>query len=83
MRPMRRLAVAAIRWYQRHLQPASGCWYDPVCSDYGIMAIQKYGVREGIIMLADRVQRCSREEREKFHANHACTGCSARRHDVC
>jgi len=79
----RRLAIAAIRFYQRHLQPESGCWYDPYCSDYGIAAIEKYGVRQGIILLAERVQRCTAEKREAFHASHSCTGCSARKCDVC
>jgi putative component of membrane protein insertase Oxa1/YidC/SpoIIIJ protein YidD len=79
----RRLAVAGIRFYQRHLQPAQGCWYEPYCSDYGITAIEKHGIRQGLILLAERIQRCTAEGRKEFHANHACTGCAARRHDPC
>jgi putative component of membrane protein insertase Oxa1/YidC/SpoIIIJ protein YidD len=79
----RDIAVTGIRFYQKHLQPESGCMYDPYCSDYGIAAIRKQGVRAGIIALADRIERCTRERREEFHASHSCGGCDRRSYDPC
>jgi hypothetical protein len=34
------------------------CRFYPTCSDYGILAIQKYGVIKGIIKTWNRLYRC-------------------------
>ena len=45
---MKRLLVAAIRWYQRYLSPLLGahCIYTPTCSAYALEAINRYGRTE-------------------------------------
>jgi hypothetical protein len=37
------IAVWVARLYQRKWQPATGCLYDPVCSDYSIEAFKTHG----------------------------------------
>ncbi|HHO0367465.1 TPA: membrane protein insertion efficiency factor YidD [Morganella morganii] len=34
------------------------CRYDPSCSEYAILAIQKYGVIKGWSMAIKRIYRC-------------------------
>lgn len=79
----REIAVAAIRTYQRALQPASGCWYDPVCSEYGIRVIRRFGLADGLVLFAIRVDSCTAENRRAFHASHSCTDCARRKHHDC
>ncbi|WP_183362623.1 membrane protein insertion efficiency factor YidD [Geomonas limicola] len=58
---MRRLAIFLIRTYQarlRHLHNRS-CIYTPSCSDYGIQAIEKYGVWQGTRFTYLRIKRCN------------------------
>lgn len=58
---MRRLALAAIRGYQRWLSPAlpSACRFQPTCSEYGYQAIEKYGIIKGGRMTIGRILRCN------------------------
>lgn len=64
---MRRVAIAAIRVYQRTLSPDHGplkreglpvCRFSPTCSAYMIEAIDRYGVVRGVWLGARRVTRC-------------------------
>ena len=54
-----RAAVGAIRWYQglRAGQP-SPCRYWPSCSEYGLEAIERHGVRRGGWLAIRRIARC-------------------------
>lgn len=61
MRLTTRLAVGLIRGYQRLLSPLLGnnCRYEPSCSQYGIEAIEHYGVLRGVPMTVWRILRCN------------------------
>ena len=51
----------AILFYQRHLsalKPYSTCRFDPVCSQYALDAIAKYGVARGLIKAIVRLCKC-------------------------
>lgn len=57
------LCFLLIRWYQLNISPFLNkkgvkCRFYPTCSDYMIMAIQKYGVIKGIIKGMNRIRRC-------------------------
>ncbi len=54
-------AAAAIRAYQRFVSPllAPSCRFTPSCSQYALLAIQKYGLLRGMLMGALRVLRCN------------------------
>lgn len=56
-----RIAVAAIRGYQRLVSPWRGatCRFVPTCSQYAIEAIEKRGVFIGIAKGAWRILRCN------------------------
>lgn len=45
---MKKLVIAMIRFYQKYISPYKGtkCPYVPSCSQYGLEAIEKYGVIE-------------------------------------
>lgn len=56
--------IALIRLYQRVLSPLLTRWlgmrcrFYPTCSEYGIMAIRKYGPTRGLLVAAKRIRRC-------------------------
>lgn len=49
-----------IKFYQTFIssQDRPACVFEPTCSRYTEMAIKKYGFIKGVIMGADRLQRC-------------------------
>lgn len=58
---MRRLAVSAIRWYQRRLsprKPAPTCRFSPSCSEYAAQAITRHGLVCGGWLALWRLLRC-------------------------
>jgi putative component of membrane protein insertase Oxa1/YidC/SpoIIIJ protein YidD len=63
---MRHLALWAIRLYQRHLSPRKGfcCAYRvhtgrAGCSALGARVIRRFGVWGGLLLLRQRLRRCS------------------------
>jgi len=57
---MRKLIIAAIRFYRRDLSPARPpcCRYIPTCSQYALEAVEKYGALKGSLLAAARLLRC-------------------------
>ncbi|UWZ40224.1 membrane protein insertion efficiency factor YidD [Dactylosporangium roseum] len=53
--------MVAIRGYQRWLSPhlPTRCRQIPSCSDYGLRAVQWYGLVEGSRLTAARIRRCN------------------------
>ncbi|MEM1347672.1 MAG: membrane protein insertion efficiency factor YidD [Myxococcota bacterium] len=49
-----------IRFYQKAISPMTppSCRYTPTCSQYTLIAVQKYGVVRGCWMGARRIARC-------------------------
>lgn len=58
---MKRLALAAIRFYQRRISPglAPACRYQPTCSRYGFEAIANHGLIYGGLLTLWRLLRCN------------------------
>ena len=58
---MKKLVIAMIRFYQKYISPCKGtkCPYVPSCSQYGLEAIEKYGVIKGGLLAAWRILRCN------------------------
>jgi putative membrane protein insertion efficiency factor len=56
----RRLLVAAVRTYQWTLGPLLGprCRFEPSCSAYFILAVEKYGAVRGTLRGLGRIGRC-------------------------
>lgn len=59
---MKWLIIKSIRFYQKHLSYYTPhCLYVPSCSEYCILAINKYGTIKGLQMFWERINRCDRE----------------------
>ena len=58
---MRRMFLAAIRFYQKNISPARPpcCRYLPTCSQYALEAIEKYGALKGGWLAFRRILRCN------------------------
>lgn len=58
---MKRVVIKMIRMYQRYISPVkmTKCPYIPTCSNYGLQAVEKYGVIKGGLLAAWRVIRCN------------------------
>lgn len=58
---MKYIAILAVRFYQRNLRGFHNreCIYTPSCSNYTIMAIQKYGAIKGCYYGYLRIKRCN------------------------
>lgn len=59
---MKKLLIGSIRFYQKYLSGMKGgscCKYTPTCSQYGIEAIEKYGVFKGGALAVWRILRCN------------------------
>jgi len=58
---VKRLLITLIRFYQRAISPLfpNSCRYYPSCSNYAILAIEKYGVFKGTLKAIWRVLRCN------------------------
>ena len=58
---VRKSAVVAIRAYQRFVSPLlPPSWrFTPSCSQYTLLAIEKYGLLRGVLMGTARLLRCN------------------------
>ena len=57
---MKRIFLALIRFYQRHISPNTppSCRFRPTCSAYALEAIEKYGAFKGSLLALRRLLRC-------------------------
>ena len=61
---LKRILICIVQIYQR-FAPASlrnKCRFEPSCSEYMILSLQKYGVWKGLSKGIDRLKRCNAEE---------------------
>lgn len=56
----RTFAVRVIGAYRRFVSPLlpRACRFFPSCSHYGAVAIERYGLRRGLVLAAARLLRC-------------------------
>jgi hypothetical protein len=54
------VALAFVRFYQAFLSPFLGgmCRFHPSCSQYAYEAIERHGVRRGVVLAMKRLLRC-------------------------
>ncbi len=59
---MKKLFLFPIKFYRKYLSSLKRyptCRYIPTCSEYAVLAIEKYGVVKGLIKAVWRVLRCN------------------------
>ena len=61
MNPLKKLAIAPSRFYQKYLSPLQPpcCRFTPTCSQYAIDAIAEWGVIVGLLLAFWRILRCN------------------------
>ena len=54
------MLIGAIRFYQRFISPLSAahCRFTPSCSQYALVAIERYGAFRGGALALKRLLRC-------------------------
>jgi len=57
---MKKLFLVLIRFYQRHISPAfpARCRFLPTCSEYAVVAIERFGAVKGGWLALKRFLRC-------------------------
>lgn len=66
---LKKIVISIIKFYQKTLSfdhgplkvkyPHGFCRFNPTCSDYAILAIEKYGVIKGGVKAIWRILRCN------------------------
>lgn len=58
---MKKIFIFIIKFYQKYISPMkrTRCPYTPSCSQYGLEAIEKYGVIKGGWLAVWRILRCN------------------------
>ncbi|HJJ90077.1 MAG TPA: membrane protein insertion efficiency factor YidD [Methanocorpusculum sp.] len=56
----RKAIIGLIVFYRKYISPLlpPSCRYDPTCSEYAIIAIQRYGIIKGFFLAVKRIIRC-------------------------
>jgi len=57
---MKYILIALVRFYQKRLSPyyGGGCYYEPSCSQYMILSLQKFGALKGLYKGLHRLVSC-------------------------
>ncbi len=58
---MKQIMLFCIKLYQKYLSPLKGrptCIYTPTCSQYAVIAIERYGFLKGSFLAVKRIIRC-------------------------
>ncbi|MBQ9414154.1 MAG: membrane protein insertion efficiency factor YidD [Clostridia bacterium] len=58
---MKRLLIAPIRFYQRHISPHTPgcCRFYPTCSQYAVESLERFGALKGSGLAIWRILRCN------------------------
>ena len=57
---MKRLLLAIVRFYRKNISPLTppSCRFIPTCSEYAMIAIERYGAAKGGWLACKRLCRC-------------------------
>ncbi len=58
---MKKFLIAILKFYRKYISPLKPptCRFTPTCSEYTIIAIEKYGAKKGGWLALKRVLRCN------------------------
>ncbi len=59
--PIKTLFLRLIKWYRREISPFTppACRFVPTCSEYALLAIERFGVLKGGALALWRIMRCN------------------------
>lgn len=68
----RNLLTGMIKFYQLFIstQDIPVCNFTPSCSQFGIEAIQRFGIIRGVLLTSDRLQRCNGMSISRYQIDH-------------
>lgn len=58
---MKKIILRMIKFYRKYISPMKGvgcCRYTPTCSQYALLAVEKYGALKGSYLAIRRILRC-------------------------
>ncbi|MDD5144601.1 MAG: membrane protein insertion efficiency factor YidD [Candidatus Pacebacteria bacterium] len=57
---MKKIFLNTITFYQKFISPVLGknCRFYPSCSNYALVAMEKYGLLKGMILATKRLLKC-------------------------
>lgn len=61
---MKKLVVGVLKFYKKFISPVlesvfgKACRFTPTCSEYTIVALERFGVRKGLVMGIKRLAKC-------------------------
>lgn len=57
---MKTVLILLIKFYREFISPLKPptCRFVPTCSEYALLAIEKYGVARGVFLALRRILRC-------------------------
>lgn len=57
---MKRLLIASLTFYRIFISPLKppSCRFIPTCSEYAVLAVEKYGAGRGMYLTVKRILRC-------------------------
>lgn len=66
------LIIGMIKFYQLFIstQDVPVCNFTPSCSQFGIEAIQRFGIIRGVLLTSDRLQRCNGMSTSRYQIDH-------------
>lgn len=59
---MKKICIALIKFYRKYLSSLKGagcCRFTPTCSEYALLAYEKYGFFKGTVLTVWRILRCN------------------------
>ncbi len=58
---MKKFLIGVIKFYRKYISPLKPptCRFTPTCSEYAMIAIDRYGVKKGGWLAVKRVLRCN------------------------
>jgi len=58
---MTKLMIILIRFYRKNISPllGSNCRFAPTCSQYALLAFEKYGFFKGFYLSVKRILKCN------------------------
>ena len=64
---MKKILLFLIRFYRKNISPMTppSCRFIPTCSEYALVAVERFGPAKGSLLAAKRLSKCHPFHRQK------------------